>query len=35
MITEEKVTVLIEPTNGEKPTHYILNNTSPNTFNTS
>ena len=26
---------LIEPMNGGKPTHYILNNTSPNTFNTS
>ena len=35
MIPEEKVTTLIEPTNGQKPTHYILNNTSPNTFNTS
>jgi len=35
MITEEKVTVLIEPMNGQKPTHYILNNTSPKTYNTS
>tara|TARA_R110001632_G_scaffold27493_2_gene73781 strand:+ start:12321 stop:12575 length:255 start_codon:yes stop_codon:yes gene_type:complete len=26
---------LLEPMDGQAPTHYILNNTSPNTFNTS
>ena len=34
MIQEEKVTILLEPMNGQAPTHYIINNTSPNTFNT-
>tara|TARA_R110000765_G_scaffold166635_4_gene271533 strand:+ start:816 stop:1070 length:255 start_codon:yes stop_codon:yes gene_type:complete len=26
---------LLEPMDGQAPTHYIINNTSPNTFNTS